>query len=423
MQDAAQILWQTVAPRPPAAAADSTAVQCAAIRGCPRIRELVARCARLGVPLLVVINDPHRSTRTDLALAALTEVLGGWPAGFTVEVLVATGTHDFPPRERAAFERRSLASTALAPATVHWHEATNAAGLAPCGPARFNRVLLAHQAVLAIGSVEPHYFAGLTGAHKTATIGCLAREDIERNHAGALDPASDILALRGNPIYDGAAALLHALCERGRQVVALNQVLCGGHVVAAAAGDALETLDRLLPVVREVYVHQVERPVDILHLHVPDPLGRNLYQADKALKNNHLAVRDGGVIVLDAPCAEGIGPDAFMTLLRRAPDYATARRLVLQEGYRLGDHKAVKLRHLTDSSARGVRLAIVSPHVHSADAAACGAERFDTIEPALEWAARAARPAAEGLLGLRVEDAGMTVAVARQGSADRRRQD
>jgi nickel-dependent lactate racemase len=154
-----------------------------------------------------------------------------------------------------------------------------------------------------------------------------------------------------------------------------------------------------------VYVRAIERPADVLRLRVPLPLGRNLYQADKALKNNHHAVRDGGGIVLEADCPEGIGPDAFMNLLRRAGDYATARQIVAQEGYRLGDHKAVKLRHLTDPAQRGVHVALVSPNVTVADVEIAGMSAFAEVTSAIDWLARVLTGPLER--GLTVEDAGV----------------
>jgi len=313
--------------------------------------------------------------------------------------------------------------------------------------ARINRRVVEHDWILAIGSVEPHYFAGATGAHKTLTIGCLARADIERNHAGALHPASDLLALDGNPVFDGIALLADGLLHGGptrprrnsaedpadaglnraapldpgpnsappadaglnqtspagaKHFLALNQVAAGERVLAAAAGGWRETLEALLPVVRTVYTHQVARPADVLHLRVPLPLGRDLYQADKALKNCHQAVRDGGLIILEADCPHGVGPDAFLSLLRRAPDYAAACEIVRREGYRLSDHKAVKLRHLMDPKQRGVRVVVVSANLRAADVAGTGLElraRLENVEAQLQHLASATR-------GIAVEDAG-----------------
>lgn len=267
--------------------------------------------------------------------------------------------------------------------------------------------MLGHDFLLPIGSLEPHYFAGITGAHKTVTIGVLARRDIERNHRHALDPRSDVLALEGNPVYDGHATWVRALAHGGRRICALNQVVAEGAVIAAAAGDALETLHALAPTVRDVFCHTFPEPFDVLHLQVPDPLGRMLYQADKALKNNHRAVRDGGGIVLEADCREGIGPDAFFGLLRAADSYAAAVRHVDERGYRLGDHKAVKLRDLTDPARRGVRVALVSSEISDADARAAGMTRHASVAAALAWL----RATTDIRRGLRVHDAGNVCAV------------
>eukprot|EP01052_Picozoa_sp_SAG31_P061438 SAG31_NODE_20515_length_572_cov_0.983087_2_plen_92_part_00 len=39
---------------------------------------------------------------------------------------------------------------------------------------------------------------------------------------------------------------------------------------------------------------------------VEAPLDRDLYQADKGLKNTEFVIRDGGVILLDAECHNGV---------------------------------------------------------------------------------------------------------------------
>jgi Mg-chelatase subunit ChlD len=93
-----------------------------------------------------------------------------------------------------------------------------------------------------------------------------------------------------------------------------------------------------------------------------------------------------------------------MGLLRRAADCDAARRITEREGYRLGDHKAVKLRLLTDAAQRGVRVALVTSHVSAADAEVAGMRALDGVEPALAWlVANVAGPLERGLI---IEDAG-----------------
>jgi nickel-dependent lactate racemase len=407
-----RLSWETIAPllpsgrrRPPVELLGE------AWRTCPALEPFLGAAAAAGEPILLLVNDSHRSTQTRAALLALAGFLSGRFQTLRFRAVVATGVHRFSAAERRAFELATLAGTGLKVEDVVWHDADAADSLADLAGQRLNRRLAESRFLLPIGSVEPHYFAGVSGAHKTVTIGCLDRTGIERNHAGALQPAAEILCLSGNPVFDGIAAMLQGLHQAGKRICAINQVVRGGEIVAAVAGDPLETLDTLLPLVRRLYLRTVERPADLLHVRVPPPLGRNLYQADKALKNNHRAVRDGGGILLEADCSEGIGPDAFLSLLRRAGDYATACRIVAQEGYHLGDHKAVKLRQLTDPAQRGVRVALVSRNIAVEDAEAAGMSVFTHVESASQWLAAEIPDTLER--GLVVEDAGfVSVAVA-----------
>jgi nickel-dependent lactate racemase len=411
MPTASQIAWTTIAPRDPLRVqlpADLGALTAADAkeRALAGAAAFVKRGAAAGVPVLIVVNDPARATPTRWVLEGLAARVPE-PSRPKIRLLFATGTHLFPIAEREAFERVTLRDCGLRFEEVAWHDCADASQLATFSlgkdgvKGRVNRRVLDHAFLLAIGSVEPHYFAGATGAHKTLTIGCLAREDIERNHSRAMDPASDLLVLDGNPVFDGIAELAGCL-TRSREVQAFNQVALRDSPLAVSCGDWRATLQELLPIVRAVYTHVIAEPCDILHLRVPLPLGRDLYQADKAFKNCHRAVRDGGVIVLEAPCPHGVGPDAFLKLLRRAPDYQTACELVRREGYRLSDHKAVKLRHLVDPQMRGVQVLIRSDGLRPADLSGTGLE---LLAPGPIEFSRFERSGTRR--GLRIEDAGM----------------
>lgn len=366
--------------------------------------------AAAGEPVLLMVNDSHRATLTREALAALARWAPRQSPAPRFRVIVATGTHRFSRAERESFEAAELRSAGLAIERIVWHDALDDTVLSPLAGVRMHTDVVAHRFLLPIGSVEPHYFAGATGPHKTLTIGCLAHADIERNHARALDPASEILRLAGNPVHDGVADMVRALQAAGKRVCAVGEVLCGQALVRALVGEPLDVTERLLPDVRKTYVQFVDRPADVVRLRVPMPLGRSLYQADKALKNNHRAVRDGGGMILEAACPDGVGNDAFLSLLRRAADHAAAVRLVDQEGYRLGDHKAVKLRHLTDPAQRGVHVALVAGHIAEPDARAAGMRPCADADEAHDWLRGVMRGSADRQLV--IEDAGMvTVSV------------
>lgn len=404
------ITWQMLAPAPVRGDRPACEIMRSVV-GSEAVGRLLASASDADEPILLCVNDSHRATHTRLTLEALADVVARQPERPRFRAIVATGTHRFSQRNRQEFERATFADCGLRIEEVCWHDADDCSQLVEIAGVRMHRSLAASKYLLPIGSVEPHYFAGVTGAHKTVTIGCMAREDIERNHAGALAPASGILRLAGNPVFDHIAEVVRALQASGKTIVAINQIIRGEALVSAVAGDPITVLDTLLPAVRSIYLRQVPEPADVLRLKVPPPLGANLYQADKALKNNHQAVRDGGGILLEADCPEGIGPDDFMNLLRQGADYKTVLRCVERKGYRLGDHKAVKLRQLTDPNCRGVRIALLSCHVSPSDAATAGMNVFGQVEPALAWLAETVWGPLER--GLTIEDAGHLCVVAR----------
>ena len=388
----------------------------------------------------VVLNDPQRGTASETVLSPLAAALPGvrWRA------LIATGSHHFHPARVAEFERRLRQLLPLD--RIAWHDCLarelievgvpkadipgipkpGTSGLgAPLGvplpgeggpqsrylgfgdpaPWRCHRWLLEDdQALLAIGSSEPHYFAGVTGAHKTASIGCADYGSIQRNHSAALSERARPGALEGNPVHEGIAAMVRSL-EARREVLAVNLLQIGPTVAAGTFGRPLEALRRIAPLVRACCFCRIPAPAEALVLDVTGPLGVSFYQADKGIKNSEYAVRDGGALILVADCPDGVGQNEFLRLLRRCPTYEGIAQAVQQDGYRLGDHKAVKLRHLADR--RGVRVFAVSDGLSATDAELLGLTPAQSVDSAL--AAAGIDPGGEGVY--RVADAGNTCVI------------
>ncbi|MEZ0231071.1 MAG: lactate racemase domain-containing protein, partial [Planctomycetota bacterium] len=152
--------------------------------------------------VVVLLNDESRVVDAEVVTAVLAAARSGTRR---VKVVVARGSHPLPTPDShldATFaglsgeERRSL--------SVEHHDARRSPFVEVAGMP-LHKTVAEGERVVAVGTVEPHYFAGWTGAHKTATIGVMGLEGIEANHELALESGSRVLALDGNPVFEGVA--------------------------------------------------------------------------------------------------------------------------------------------------------------------------------------------------------------------------
>lgn len=388
-------------PEPPADPAEFVRLEAEAAG----LTDFLAEAESENDPLTIAINDPHRFTDTRSALEAVCRASESRRIAPRFRLLVACGSHTFEHSgEMRAFESQALGSRAGQCAGIAWHNAFDASVLRPAGGVRLHAWIAESRFALGIGSMEPHYFAGATGAHKTLSVGAMAFEDLTANHRHALSSEATGLRLDGNPVFDGLAAAVRRMQAEGRRLFAINELLAEGRIAAVAAGDPLDCLRDSLDRLRQVFGRRADPPADLAVAMVDPPLDRDLYQADKGIKNVEHGVRDGGAIVLDAACAGGVGIDRFFRLLERAATLSEALAIVEREGYTLGDHKAVRLRALTEQ--RRVALAAVAPGLAPELAQAAGIEWLPDRAAAAHWAKGRLGPG--GRRAILVSDAGNT---------------
>ncbi|HOQ89834.1 MAG TPA: hypothetical protein PLX03_06815, partial [Candidatus Hydrogenedentes bacterium] len=152
------------------------------------------------------------------------------------------------------------------------------------------------------------------GGVKSIVPGLAGLETIAANHSLTLDPEADrihpavrIGCIQGNPVAEdlreAAAAvpvtlLVNTVMTPDNRSVAM---LWAGHAETAHA-EACEW-------VRRHYMPEISARADIV-LASAGPAA-NFLQSHKALYNAWLACKPDGVVVLDAPCPEGLGGTRF----------------------------------------------------------------------------------------------------------------
>lgn len=309
--------------------------------------EEVARGARR--VHLVVPDTTRAAGARSLVAAAMRSLARAGVTEARVGVVFSLGLHRSP----TAGERRHLLGEWVGRLAVVGCEPDREEDRADLGhtsrgtPVWLGRRALEADALILIGSIEFHYFAGFTGGRKAILPGLAAGESIRINHLRVLgdgdagrDPRVRPGRLDDNPVHldmDEAAALVRpaflvnsATDDEGRLVA----VFAGHWREAHRAGCEWVAARRALGIDaprRVVVASAGGHPKDI-----------NFIQAHKALEHAQAAVEQGGVLVLAAACREGFGHPGFPGWLERRGDLAGFRR-ELRERYEVYKQTAYAL--------------------------------------------------------------------------------
>ena len=380
-------------------AADEERLLRKAVEGADGFRGLES-FATPGKSLLVLVNDGSRPTPTARMLDSLwAEIKAARPT-----FLVATGTHRPPTDEELGHIFGSRWPEVRE--QVFIHDSLDPGQLVCAGTTSsgnevlLNRRVTDAERILVLGSVEPHYFAGFTGGRKIFLPGVAAYETIERNHRLAMEPGAEALRREGNPVDAEMQDALELLADR--EMFAVLAVLDRERRIHSAhAGDIESAFARATADVRRLYSATIHRRADIVVAAATHPLDLDLYQAQKAVENGSLALREGGTLILVSACRDGVGNDAFLRIMSEAGTPERVMALAAKD-YQLGYHKAARLAGL----ARRVALRAVVG-VEEKTARAVFMEPFATVQDALD-AALSEQPDAGVYI---LMDAGTTVPI------------
>ncbi len=342
--------------------------------GSPPLRELV----RPGQTVAVVTSDITRPCPSyQLLPPVLDELAAGGVADGDVTVVLALGTHR--PHTPAERERLVGAETLRRVRCID----SDPARTVPLGHTQRGTPVEVFEPVaradvrVALGNVEPHYFAGYSGGVKALVPGVCSAATIRHNHALMIQPGARLGVLDGNPVREDieeAGALI------GVDFV-LNVIVNSAHaVVIAAAGHPVEAhrwLCRALDYQSKVII---DRLADIVVVSAGgSPKDINMYQAQKALDNAAAAVRPGGIIIWAAACPEGFGNATFEQWLVGAGVDAILTRI--QQDFVLGGHKAAAIARVLKTA----RVMLVSA-LPDAVVESCGLIPQPSLAAALEAA-------------------------------------
>ncbi len=193
---------------------------------------------------------------------------------------------------------------------------------------------------ICLGNIEFHYFAGFSGGAKAILPGCASRETIYANHRWLVSPEASAMRIKGNPVRED---LEEGVAMLGVDFI-LNVIVDSQHrIVAAFAGDVIEAHRAGCQVVMERGAIDISQRGDIV---IASPGGYpkdiNLLQSNKALQSAKDFVRDKGIIILVAECAEGFGNAVLEQWMKEIP---TAEETIqkIREKFVQGGHIAAAI--------------------------------------------------------------------------------
>ncbi|MEJ2067607.1 MAG: lactate racemase domain-containing protein, partial [Deltaproteobacteria bacterium] len=144
--------------------------------------------------------------------------------------------------------------------------------------------------IVAISSVEPHYYAGYTGGRKSFFPGAASYQTMEHNHRLALEEGVAPMALTGNPVHEDMVEAMGTL--EGKEIYSLQVVLDRFHRICAAFAGSLEgSFAAAVQKAREVFAVEISARADIVVTIAPAPMDIDLYQAHKAIEHGKPALK------------------------------------------------------------------------------------------------------------------------------------
>ncbi len=297
---------------------------------------------------LLIINDQFRSTPSVQILRAIFKLygtdhkIGG--------IAIATGTHVAPTDDQIEILTRGYHKKLNCPLFIHDSKSEDLKyiGTSKRGTEyRINPIIFDYEYIIAINSVEPHFFAGYTGGIKSVVPGLAAYDTVEKNHSWALDENSYPTSLNNNPVQ---LDLWEAIKFIDQKLIGIQMVNIHNEIYHLSIGALKASFNEAVKFSNKIYTHKLDEKVDVVVSVVYPPLDDNLYQAQKGIENTRSVLKEGGEMILLALCEGGIGSNAFYDTICSYDNPDDVISTITREKYKFGDHKVMKFATLVKNN-------------------------------------------------------------------------
>lgn len=235
-----------------------------------------------------------------------------------LKIVIAYGTH---PRQSDAECLRAYGEVYRRHTFIH-HDCREEQGFVDLGlsprktPVRFRKDLAQASAIITMGAITHHYFAGYGGGRKLVFPGCGEKESIYANHslfldqgAGTLSPGCRPGVMDSNPLAED----LFDIEEKLPAHLAIHGILDGrGHLSDLLIGQGRASF--LQACAKHGRACEIDSPrfSTVIASCGGFPKDINFIQSHKAVHNGAMFVEDGGLLLVYCQCRDGVGSTTFL---------------------------------------------------------------------------------------------------------------
>ena len=361
-----------ITPKHRAALPDPAAAMLAAVRepaGCPPLREIVRRGAKVAISICVITRAQPRRLMLEALFAEMPETRPE-----DIVILIATGTH----RSNDHAELEAM----ISPEIVRDYRVVNHDGRDPSTltrladtstgvPVWLNREWVEADVRITTGFVEPHLFAGFSGGPKLVAPGLSGIETVMVLHDAAriASPNARWGVTEGNPIQNDVREVARMVGVHFAMDVTLNR---DQDVTAVFAGELFTEHRQAYETARRDAMQAVPAPFPVVvTTNSGYPLDQNLYQSVKGMSAASQVTTEGGTIIAASECRDGIpnhgpykdillsqsSPEALLEMIHQ-PDYSVPDQWEAQLQAQIQAHHRIlfKNSYLSDDQVRAAHL-------------------------------------------------------------------
>lgn len=260
--------------------------------------------------VVVVVDDITRPTPQRVLLPVLLDELNtlGVPDK-NVELIIALGTHRKMNRKEI-MERYGGEVVDRVSVTNHDHR--DPKGLVDLGKTRsgtkitINKAVYEADFVIGVGNIIPHCYAGWGGGGKIIQPGVCGEEITAMTHvtAGKVRPASK---LAGRLNHEVRMEIDSVALKAGLNLIVNTVLNREDKVSRIVVGHPIEAFREGVKTAERICCSKVAGYADIVVVS-SYPADIDYWQAIKPLVYAHMAVKQGGTLILITPCPERISP-------------------------------------------------------------------------------------------------------------------